>query len=125
MSNTLNANYVAIVKRDCPTCQLVVPALQELLVAGQLTVWSQDDPAFPEALGGARDDRSLERSHQYGIDIVPTLLKFEGGREVDRTEGWNQLAWRALTSMDRLGEALVFAQPGCAPCRWSPGCRNG
>jgi len=121
LSNALNADYVAIVKRDCPTCQLVVPALQELVVAGRLIVWSQDDPAFPEALGGARDDRSLERSHQYGIDIVPTLLKFEGGREVGRTEGWNQVDWRALTGLDRLGEALVSAQPGCGSLSVEPG----
>ena len=44
---------VAIVKRDCPTCELIAPVLAELRDrAGMpLTVYSQDDPNFPEILG--------------------------------------------------------------------------
>src|SRR5262249_55879495 len=41
--------YVAFVKASCPTCQLVVPALLRLREVGvPLTVYSQDDPRFPE-----------------------------------------------------------------------------
>ena len=53
---------VAVVKRDCETCQLVEPVLAELRNAGSLTLYSQDDPDFPESLGGARDDTALEQS---------------------------------------------------------------
>ncbi|MEZ5340256.1 MAG: hypothetical protein R2706_02065 [Acidimicrobiales bacterium] len=38
---------VAVVKRDCPTCELVVPVLDQLASVGDLTVFSQDDPTFP------------------------------------------------------------------------------
>ena len=53
---------VAIVKRDCPTCTLVGPVLADLRARfpGAVTVYSQDDPTFPEATGGAIDDRDLD-----------------------------------------------------------------
>ena len=42
---------IAVVKRDCPTCQLVVPVLEELRArTPALTIYSQDDPAFPPGL---------------------------------------------------------------------------
>ncbi len=63
---------VAVVKRDCPTCVLVVPALMALRAAAPLTVYSQDDPAFPEALGGALDDTGLEQSWRLNVETVPT-----------------------------------------------------
>ena len=43
--------FIAIVKRDCETCQMVVPVLSDLREKYKLTVYSQDDPAFP---GSAR-----------------------------------------------------------------------
>ncbi len=47
---------VAVVKRSCPTCELVVPVLAQLAERGvALTIYSQDDPSFPDGLG-ARDD---------------------------------------------------------------------
>ena len=39
---------VAFVKKDCPTCELVAPALEQLARATPLHVYSQDDPAFPK-----------------------------------------------------------------------------
>jgi hypothetical protein len=42
---------VAVVKRDCPTCQLVAPVLGEIAArGGPLTVYSQDDPGFPPSV---------------------------------------------------------------------------
>jgi len=45
---SLPDGLVAVVKRECPTCQLVAPVLRELAAAGvPVLVYSQDDPAFP------------------------------------------------------------------------------
>ncbi|MEJ0071871.1 MAG: hypothetical protein WDO24_27635 [Pseudomonadota bacterium] len=37
-----------------------------------LTVYSQDDPAFPETVADPIDDTALEVSHRLKIEIVPT-----------------------------------------------------
>ena len=70
---------IVVVKKDCPTCNLVVPVLQQLRAAEpSLTIYTQDDPAFPETLGPV-DDTSLEQSYRFGIQIVPTLIRVEAG----------------------------------------------
>src|SRR5919204_293912 len=75
---------VAVVKRDCPTCRLVAPVLAQLSAAGvPLTVYSQDDPTFPEGLAPV-DDTALAVSYRLEIEAVPTLLRLEQGRVVDR-----------------------------------------
>src|SRR5919204_4175697 len=77
---------VAIVKRDCPTCQLVAPVLADLADGDTpLTVYSQDDPTFPVKVV---DDTDLEVSFALDLETVPTLLRVEGGAIVARTEGW-------------------------------------
>ena len=53
---------VAVVKRDCETCRLVEPVLAQIRERAPLSLYSQDDPSFPEKLGGAVDDTALERS---------------------------------------------------------------
>ena len=58
----MSARFVVVAKRDCPTCDLVQPVLREIAASGaELTVYTQDDPAFPEGLAPV-DDRSLEQS---------------------------------------------------------------
>lgn len=104
--------WIAIVKRDCPTCVLVEPVLQQLAAAGRLTVYSQDDPAFPVGVT-VLDDRELETSWRLHIDTVPTLLRVEDGAEVERTVGWLRSSWQALTGVDGLGEGLPAHRPGC------------
>ena len=104
---------IAIVKRDCETCQMVVPVLSELSEQHSITVYSQDDPAFPEELGGARDDTALEESYRYGIEAVPTLIRRVDGAEVGRTIGWNQAEWQKLTELEGLGGDLPPSRPGC------------
>ncbi|MEZ5227328.1 MAG: hypothetical protein R2710_11825 [Acidimicrobiales bacterium] len=46
----LPEGLVAFVKRDCPTCELVIPALTQLDTGPGVTVITQDDPAFPAGL---------------------------------------------------------------------------
>ncbi len=104
---------VAIVKRDCPTCNLVAPVLATLASDGvPLTVYSQDDPTFPDGIPVV-DDRTLEMSFALELDTVPTLLRVSGGREVARTVGWSRDAWRELTGRPGLGEGLPVHRPGC------------
>lgn len=105
---------VAIVKRDCPTCVLVEPVLAQLQDAGvALTVYSQDDPTFPDQLGGAIDDSDLDVSWHLDLDTVPTVLRVEGGRETQRIVGWAREQWEDLTGIDGLGPGLPEWRPGC------------
>ena len=70
---------VAFVKRDCPTCQLVVPVLEELAddpdVA--LTVYTQDDPTFPAGLAPV-DDTSLDVSFAHRPRHRPNAAPGQG-----------------------------------------------
>ncbi|MGA0392665.1 MAG: hypothetical protein ACO3MW_01210 [Rhodospirillales bacterium] len=104
---------IAVVKRDCPTCELVQPVLKQLSDAGALTVYSQDDPTFPDNLDGVIDDRSLEQSFRHDIEFVPTLIRVENGKETSRTFGWNRDEWQAVSGINKLGDGLPENQPGC------------
>lgn len=105
---------VAVVKRDCPTCNLVAPVLAELAAGDErLTVYSQDDPTFPEGLS-VIDDRALEVSFALDLDTVPTLLRMSGGQESARTVGWSREKWRELAGRSDLGGGLPDHRPGCA-----------
>jgi thiol-disulfide isomerase/thioredoxin len=112
--------WVAVVKRDCPTCELVAPVLAQLAGAGALTVLSQDDPAFPAGVTVV-DDRELERSWRLQVQTVPTLLRVEDGVEVARTEGWLRERWEALTGVTGLGPGLPEHRPGCGSRSVEPG----
>src|SRR5947207_12271161 len=76
---------VAVVKRDCPTCELTAPVLGELARRAGLTVFTQDDPTFPDTVPAPVHDLALDMSHRLKIEIVPTLIRLEGGREIART----------------------------------------
>ena len=106
---------IAIVKRDCPTCTLIAPVLAELTDRSNetLTVYSQDDPTFPETIGGAIDDHDLEVSFALNLDTVPTLIRVENGQETARTVGWSRERWEALTGLSDLGPGLPPYRPGC------------
>ena len=105
--------FVAVVKRDCPTCNLVAPVLAELVAADlRLTIASQDDPAFPEGLAVV-DDTGLDLSIELDLTTVPTVLRFEDGKETGRVEGWSRPQWEALTGVVPLGEELPEHRPGC------------
>jgi hypothetical protein len=112
---------VAVVKRDCPTCVMAAPVLGVLARQGGLTVYTQDDPSFPEILADRIDDRTLDVSHQLRIEVVPTLIRFEGGREVGRTYGWDRGEWERLSGIAGLGADLPEARPGCGAKNVEPG----
>lgn len=108
----LPSGLVAVVKRDCPTCVLVAPVLAELAGRTSLTVYTQDDPAFPEGVSPV-DDTGLEVSYHWDIEAVPTLLRIEDGREVDRAVGWQRGDWEKLSGERGLGVGLPEWKPGC------------
>jgi len=112
---------VVVAKRDCPTCVLVAPVLGELAAKGALTVYSQDDPSFPETVTMVEDDTDLEQSFRLGIEIVPTLIRMADGREVARTYGWSRAEWRRIVGDPNLGATLPELRPGCGSKSVEPG----
>ncbi len=116
---TLPDGLVAVVKRDCPTCELVAPVLAGLGGRAPITVYTQDDPSFPEGVD-AVDDTDLAVSWHHDIETVPTLLRVEGGAEVDRIVGWDRDAWTAFTGVDGLGPDLPPHRPGCGSLSVAP-----
>jgi hypothetical protein len=112
---SLPDGLVAIVKRDCPTCQLVTPVLAQLRHASDappLTIYTQDDTAFPPNLDPV-DDTGLAVSLALDLDTVPTLVRVEDGRETARLVGWSRDQWEAFTGLAGLGVGLPPHRPGC------------
>jgi len=112
---------IAVVKRDCPTCVLAAPVLGELARRAALTVYTQDDPGFPESVPGRIDDTALDVSHRLKIEVVPTLIRLERGREVERTFGWDRAEWERVSGLAGVGAGLPAAQPGCGARNVEPG----
>jgi hypothetical protein len=104
---------VVVVKRECATCEMVVPVLRELAVGTEaLTIYTQDDPTFPPGVA-ARHDADLAVSWHNDIDTVPTLMRVVDGVETGRTVGWSRVQWEELTGVSGLGAGLPEFRPGC------------
>lgn len=117
----LPEGLVAVVKHDCPTCVLVAPVLDDLARRGlDLTVYTQDDPAFPPGVASVVDDTSLALSWHHDIETVPTLLKVSDGGETERIVGWSRLQWQDFTGQDGLGPDLPDQRPGCGSLSVDP-----
>ena len=113
---------IAVVKRDCPTCTLIEPVIRQLANEGEpLTVFTQDDPAFPAGAGTVIDDTDLENSYHLEIDVVPTLVRIRDGKEAARTYGWDRTEWETLTGIRGLGAGLPESRPGCGSKTREPG----
>jgi len=112
---TLPDGLVVIVKRECATCVMVAPLLGQFAA----TVYTQDDPAFPEGVA-ALHDANLSISWHYDVETVPTVIKVVGGVEVDRTIGWLSSEWQRITGIDDLGSDLPPFRPGCGSLSVDP-----
>ncbi len=110
---------VVVVKRECETCQMVVPVLGELAEAVELHVYTQDDPDFPDD-PPAIPDSDLAVSWFHDIETVPTVIRCADGVEVERTVGWSRQAWEELTGVDGLGADLPPMRPGCGSMSVDP-----
>ena len=123
---TLPDGFVAVVKQDCPTCQLIEPVLVQLADAAALVaVVTQDEPTFPDlsAASSAPEctfDDDLAVSYLWDIETVPTLLRIEDGEEVDRIVGWDRQQWIDLTGTPDLGPDLPDWRPGCGSLSVDP-----
>lgn len=113
--------YIAFVKRDCETCKMVAAVLGALKQDVQVTIYSQDDPTFPESTGGAKDDTALEQSWRHNITIVPTVIQLTDSTETSRTEGWERADWERLCGPLREASALPEFRPGCGSRSTEPG----
>ena len=117
---TLPDGLVVVVKRECATCVMVVPVIEQL-INGPLpvTVYVQDDPTFPESLA-RNHDADLSVSWHYDIETVPTVLRIENGVEVARTVGWMRDEWLKITGLSSLGVELPDFRPGCGSLSVDP-----
>src|SRR5260221_627594 len=86
-----------------------------------LTVYTQDDPGFPETVASRVDDTGLDVSHRLKIEIVPTVIRLERGREVARTFGWDRAEWERVTGLKDVGAGLPAMRPGCGAKNVEPG----
>jgi hypothetical protein len=121
MTAALPDGLVAVVKRDCPTCVMIEPVLAQIAQSGEAcAVYSQDDPGFPQSVHGVIDDRTLEVSYRLKVQIVPTLLRIDRGRETGRAIGWNRAEWEALSRLRPLGRGLPENRPGCGSLTEAP-----
>ena len=121
MNAVLPDGLLAIVKRDCPTCELTAPVLADISARAGITVFTQDDPTFPETIATPIDDTDLNVSHQLKIEIVPTLIRMQGGREIDRTYGWDRAEWERVSGLAGIGADLPTMRPGCGAKNVEPG----
>lgn len=96
----------------------LVRRLQQTLSG--MVVYCQDDPAFPEGCATQWDD-TLEASFHLDIEAVPTLIRFENGKEVARTHGWNRKSWEGISAVGGLGPDLPASRPGCGSKTREPG----
>ena len=116
---------VAVVKRDCPTCDLVAPVLSDLHDRAGLTVITQDDPNFPADADWVRHDADLALSWHHGIETVPTLMRVCEGVGEQRTEGWSRGEWEKLAGVGGLGAGLPDCRPGCGSLSLDPAHADG
>src|SRR5262249_37173713 len=118
--------FVAVVKRDCPTCVLAMPVLRQIEqligpVGGMLEVHVQDEVSFAAGFAHVHDDTALATSYRYEVDTVPTLIRLKDGQEDARTVGWQRSEWQAITGLSGLGEDLPAHRPGCGSKTMDPG----
>ena len=114
--------FLAVIKRECPTCVTVLPALREIEAKGRkLEVYVQDDVGVATGFTDVRDDTSLAASYRHAIETVPTLVRLADGREDMRAVGWQREDWQAITGIEGLGAGLPAFRPGCGSLTMDPG----
>ena len=110
---------VAVVKRECATCELVAPLFADLAASGDLAVYTQDDPTFPASVAAVHD-ADLAVSWHHDIETVPTLIRVVDGVEVERTVGWHRAEWQRISGVGDLGADLPEMRPGCGSMSVDP-----
>ncbi len=107
-SPRLPDGIVVVVKEECATCHSVGSVLRQLDDATTLTVYTQDDPRFPESPTPVHD-ADLAVSWHHGVETVPTVIRVVDGVEVERTVGWHRDEWERVTGIGGLGPDLPLS----------------
>ncbi len=123
MAEDAQFRFALVVKKACPTCLLIEPAIRELsaLWGDRLSIYVQDDTSFLADLGSVVDDTSLEFSFRNALEIVPSLLRLQNDTETARVVGWDRQEWRAFCQLEDLGCDLPAFKPGCGSMSQDPG----
>lgn len=124
MEQMTPTTYTLVIKKDCPTCALIEPLIDELAThcEGKLSVYVQDDPDYPPGYPDRIDDTSLEFSYRNQIEIVPTLMRqTRDSGDVSRIIGWDKVQWQEFTGIGDLGADLIDFKPGCGSKTQDPG----
>lgn len=99
---------------------LVAPVLKDMAERADMTVVTQDDPAFPDTASWVVHDHDLAMSWHNRIETVPTLLRVDDGSETGRTVGWSRTLWEQFSGLDDLGGNLPDFRPGCGSLSVDP-----
>ncbi len=110
---------LVVVKRDCETCHLVLPALGQILDGPGLTVVCQDDPDWPPGFAPV-DDTGLAVSWRLQTEVTPTLYRIEGGEPVASAAGWSRTEWEQISGVADLAPDLPGRRPGCGSRLFEP-----
>jgi catechol 2,3-dioxygenase-like lactoylglutathione lyase family enzyme len=113
------STFVAVVKQDCQTCVAVAPVLVDLANRTTLTIYSQDEPGFPDGVDVV-DDTNLDFSWHHDIETVPTLIRLTDGEEIERVVGWDRRRWTEFLGLDDLVDVPSDFLPGCGSLSVDP-----
>ena len=108
---TFSDGLYLVLKRDCPTCSMIEPAVRTLAadehIGRSIKFFVQDDPDYLNDLNQIQVDNQLKWSFLLGIETVPTLIIYQGRQEAGRSVAWGRKEWRKLTGISSLGELLT------------------
>ncbi|MDH5737824.1 MAG: thioredoxin family protein [Gammaproteobacteria bacterium] len=110
---------IVVVKKDCPTCVLIEPVLRQIAGKADVSIYCQDDSAWPHGLE-VMDDEDLAVSWSLSLETVPAVVQLKAGQEIDRLYGWDKKAWETLFQTAFSGMDTKF-RPGCASKTLDPG----
>ena len=128
------ASILCFVKEDCPTCNLVMPLIEALHQAPDLTVVAPGQTADGNATLMAKhgltlpilDDSALKASFAFNVETVPLVIAADGeGAEEARLVGFDKGEWQAFftrfaPSVEVDWEALPDWRPGCGSLTQDP-----
>jgi hypothetical protein len=115
----LTDGLVVVVKKDCPTCQLVLPALGQILDGPGLVVITQDTRDWPVGFGAVHDE-DLDLSWELQTETTPTLYRIQNGAVVGTAPGWHRKRWEDLSGVADLAPDLPEQRPGCGSMIFEP-----
>ncbi len=99
---------------------MVEPLLVLIAASTNLTVYTQDDPTFPESVPAIHDSDLAISWHHY--DRHSSDADHRGERSRNRSHVWlvARLIGNDITGLDDLGEDLPVMRPGCGSMSVDP-----